>query len=167
VEEDKSKGATGVMFFRRDDVSDEIAQKAGEVRRLLKMPADQQKFMLTFSPVRGADDELAVGSRSMLQIMQAFASYLDVPEEDLKAHRAVPAFENEAPEESRQDPVRIYSGKDKPTDAFVAVRYRGHWFWIDDGDWRTKRALTAVMFFFTIAETGGSDNLPLITIPAQ
>jgi hypothetical protein len=166
VENDTANGSTGVMFFRRDDVSDEIAHKAGEVRRLLKMPADQQKFVLTFSPVRGADNELAVNSRSMLQIMGAFASYLDVPEEDLKAHRAVPAFENTDPA-SRQDAVRIYSGKDKPADAFVAVYYRNHWFWIDDGDWKTKRALTAVMFFFTIAETGSDDKLPLITIPAQ
>jgi hypothetical protein len=64
-------------------------------------------------------------------------------------------------------PVAIYSGKDKPADAFVAVQYRGHWFWINENDWKTKRALTAVMFFFTLAETGNSDKLPLITIPAQ
>jgi hypothetical protein len=63
--------------------------------------------------------------------------------------------------------VRIYIGKDKPADAFAAAPYRGHWFWIDDGDWRTKRALTAVMFFFTLADTGASEKLPLITIPAQ
>jgi hypothetical protein len=25
------------------------------------------------------------------------------------------------------------------------VHYRDHWFWIDDSDWQTKRALTAVM----------------------
>ena len=48
-----------------------------------------------------------------------------------------------------------------------AVRYRGYWFWIDDGDWKSKRALTAVMFFFTLAESGGEEKLPLITIPAQ
>jgi hypothetical protein len=166
VEADKPKGSTGVMFFRRDDLPAEIVEKANEIRRLLKMSPDQQKFTLIYSPVRGADNELAVSSRSMLQIMQAFASFLDVPEEDLKAHRATPAFESADPA-SRQYPVRIYSGKDKPSDAFVAVRYRNHWFWIDDGDLRTKRALTAVMFFFTIAETGSSENLPLITIPAQ
>ena len=50
--------------------------------------------------------------------------------------------------------MRIHSGKDKPADAFAAVHYRDYWFWVDDGDLRTKRALTAVMFFFTLAETG-------------
>jgi hypothetical protein len=63
--------------------------------------------------------------------------------------------------------VRIHSGREKPADAFVAVQYRKHWFWIDNCDWQTKRALMAIIFFFTLAETGGSEKLPLITIPAQ
>ncbi len=102
----------------------------------------------------------------MLQIMGAFATYVDVPEAHLKEHRTIPALESSAPE-SRQDRVRIHSGKEEPANAFVAVRYRDYWFWVDDGDWQTKRALTAVMFFFTLAETGSNDKLPLITIPAQ
>jgi len=166
VEEDKVKNATGVMFFRRDDVAPEIVEKTAEIRRLLKLPAEQHKFALSYSPVRGAESELAVNSRSMLQIMGAFASYLDVPEAHLKDHSAVPAFEKAATE-SGQNKVRIHSGKEKPANAFVAVRYRDHWFWIDEGDWQTKRALTAVMFFFTLAETGDTGKLPLITIPAQ
>jgi hypothetical protein len=166
VEEDKIKGSTAVMFFRRDDVPPEVLEKAAEVRRLLKLAAEPQKFSLTYSPVRGSDNELAVNSRSMLQIMGAFASYMDVPEAHLKDHSALPGIAASAAE-NRPDKVRIYSGKDKPSNAFAAVRYRGYWFWIEDGDWLTKRALTAVMFFFTLAETGGNERLPLITIPAQ
>jgi len=49
----------------------------------------------------------------------------------------------------------------------AAVQYRGNWFWVEDSDWLTKRALTAVMFVFTLADTGSPDKLPLITIPAQ
>lgn len=50
---------------------------------------------------------------------------------------------------------------------FCGSTYRDHWFWIDDGDLLTKRALTVVMLFFTLAESGSSDKQPLITIPAQ
>ena len=166
VEEDKAKGSTAVLFFRRDDVPAEILEKTAEIRRLLKLPGEAQKFALTYSPVRGADNELAVNSRSMLQIMSAFASHLDAPEAHLKEHSVLPAFETSTPEKSGER-VQIHSGKDKPSAAFAAVHYRDHWFWIDEGDWKTKRALTAVMFFFTLAETGSSDKLPLITIPAQ
>jgi hypothetical protein len=166
IEEDKAKGDSTVLFFRRDDMPADIVEKSAEVRRLLKLPPAMQKFRLIYAPGRGAEGELAVNSRSMLQIMGAFASYVDVPEAHLKDHSAVPAFEN-TPPESRRKTVRIYSGKDKPADAFAAVCYRNYWFWIDNGDWQTKRAITAVMFFFTLAETGSPEKLPLITIPAQ
>jgi len=166
VEENKNKGATGVVFFRREDIPPEILEKAAEVRRLLKMPAEVQKFTLTYSPGRTAADELAVNSRSMLQIMAAFASYVDVPEAHLKDHSAAPAPDTDSPQAAAQK-VRIYSGKNRPAAAFAAVRYRNYWFWIDDGDWRSKRALCAIMFFFTLTDTEAQGKLPLITIPAQ
>jgi len=119
-----------------------------------------------YSPGRGMDNELAVNSRSMMQILGAFASYIDVPDAHIQDHSAVPSFENAAAA-TRRGAVRIYSGKDKPEAAFAAVQYRDHWFWIDNGDLQTKRAMTAIIFFFTLAETGSSDKLPLITIPAQ
>jgi len=166
VEEDKAKGATAVLFFRRDDVSADIVEKAAEIRRLLKLSPDAQKFTLTYSPMRGTDNELTVNSRSMMQIMIAFSSYIDVPAAHLKDHSAMPSFESVAAD-NRTSQVQIHSGTDKPASSFAAVRYRDHWFWVDDGDWQTKRALTAVMFFFTLADTGDSGKLPLVTIPAQ
>jgi hypothetical protein len=165
VEEDKAKGSTAVLFFQRDDLPAEVRAKGAEVRRLLRLKPDQQRFVLTYSPMRGSDDELTVNSRSMLQILQAFASYVDVPEQHLQAKLAAPAFEH-APEAQR-DIGRIRSGRERPEQAFVAVQYRGQWFWVDDADWLTKRALAAVMFFFTLADTGPQEQLPLVTIPAQ
>jgi len=166
VEEDKAKGSTGVLFFRRDDVPADIVEKAAELKRLLKLPAEQQRYVLTYSPVRGAENELAVNSRSMFQILGAFASYVEVPETHLQAHRALPAIAS--PDQlDRRDSVSVRSGTEKPADAFAAVRYRDHWFWIDDGDLLTKRALTAVVYFFTLADTGSTERLPLVTIPAQ
>jgi len=166
VEDHEVKGSTGVVFFRRDDVPAEFAAKAAEIRRLLKLAPDQQKFELTYSPVRGTDAELAVNSRSMLQILAAFATYVEVPEAHVEDRSAVPALEGSAPG-GRPDRIRIHSGTEEPANAYAAVRYRDHWFWVDNGDWQTKRALTAVMFFFTLAETGAGDKLPLVTIPAQ
>ena len=166
VEEEKGKGQTAVLIFRRDDVSDVVAEKAAEIRKLLKLSAAQQRFVLTYSPVRGTENEMAVNSRSMLQIMGAFSTYLEAPESHLKDHSATPAFEN-ASVDRPQSAVKIHSGKVKPTDAFAAVFYRGYWFWVENGDWQTKRALTAIMYFFTLAETGDTGKLPLITIPAQ
>jgi hypothetical protein len=167
VEENKLQSSTGVVFFQRDEVPPEIIEKGAEIRRLLKLPAEPRKFVLTYSPARGAEGELAVNSRSMLQIMQAFASRLEVPEAHLKDHSAWPSVETATTAGSPQKNVRIHSGKDKPAGAFAAVRYRDYWFWVDNGDFQTKRALTLIMFIFTLADTGSPEKLPLVTIPAQ
>jgi len=166
VEENKDKTSTAVMFFRRDNLPPEMVDKIGEIRQLLKLPEGQQQFNLIYSPVLGATNELAVGSRSMLQIMAAMASYADVPESDLKDGRATPSLQS-TNSAVNTDPVKIKCSKDKPANAFASVRYRDQWFWVDDRDWRTKRAFTAIMFLFTMAETGADEKLPLITIPAQ
>lgn len=164
IEDDKARGNTGIVFFRRANLPPDVLEKAAEVRRLLHMSPDAQNFTLVYSPIAGGENELAVNSRSMLQILQAFASYVDVPPADL-ASRAAPPMSTDRPEAKR--PVTIRSGPDKPPSAFAAVPYRGHWFWVDDADWQTKRALSAVIVFFTLADTGGPERTPLITIPAQ
>jgi hypothetical protein len=165
VQEDKARGSTTVLFFHHDDLPAEVREKSAEIRRLLRLRSDQQQFVLSYAPMRGADDELAVNSRSMLQILQAFASYVDVPEQHVKDKLAAPAVSHATTDE--RDVGRIRSGPTRPDVAFAAVQYRGQWFWVDDSDWRTKRALSAVMLFFTLADTGSPERLPLVTIPAQ
>lgn len=166
VETDEQKGQTAVLFFQPENLPVEITEKVSEIEQVLGLNHGQRRYVIKYSPVRGEDDELAVNSRSMLQIMGAFASYMEVPESHLLDHSTYPTID--IPDsENRNRAVSIRSGVEKPEEAFASVFYRGHWFWIDEGDWGTKRALTAVMFFFTLADTGANENIPLITIPAQ
>jgi hypothetical protein len=102
----------------------------------------------------------------MLQIMAAIAGHIDVPEAHVQDRSAVAAFVDDTGENPVRQ-ARIRSGKERPEQAYAAVRYRDHWYWVDESDTLTKRAFTAVMFFFTLADTGTEDRLPLITIPAQ
>ena len=61
---------------------------------------------------------------------------------------------------------RIHSSADKPGNAFIAVPYRNHWFWIDDRDLRSKTLFSFLMFVFSLTETGGvKEGTPIITVP--
>jgi hypothetical protein len=62
--------------------------------------------------------------------------------------------------------IRIHSASRRPTDSFAAVRYRGHWYWIDDRDMRSKSLFTFLMFIFSLTETQGKEGAPIVTIPA-
>ena len=163
VEESKDKGSTTLLFFRRDNLPASTREALAEIRRLLHLPATGDRFILTYSPMPGGPGELSVSSRSMLQILLAFSSFVEVPEADLRNKVVAPAFEQSAD----QEVGRIRSGTTKPANAFAAVRYRGYWFWVDDSAWAAKRALTAVMFFFTLTETDTGQRVPLVTIPAR
>jgi hypothetical protein len=106
-------------------------------------------------------------TRSILHLMQTMASQVEVPAEDLAETRAVPGWESAQDQPGATRLVRIQSSKKKPTDTFVTINYRDHWFWIDDRDLRTKRVFAFMMMLFTLADTSDKENLPLITIPAQ
>ncbi len=156
-----------MVYFSADDLPPEIVNKIGEIRHLLKLPEGQSQFKLVYSSSTGGPDELAVGTRSMLQIMAAMASYTDVPTADLKDGTALSV--PESPDSANVgDPVKIKCSPEKPAHAFAMVRYRDQWFWVDDRDARTKRVFTSIMFLFTMmSDTSGEERLPTITIPAQ
>lgn len=160
VEVEKGSEETTVLFFRRDNITEDIKKKIAEAEQLLGLQSGQQRYKLISSPMRGGEGEISVNSRSMIQILLAFASYVDVPEDHVREGRAIPGLK------TGKNPLLIHSGKNRPADTFGAVHYRDYWFWIDDRDWQSKRALSIIMFFFTLTETGGSENLPVLTIPA-
>ena len=80
--------------------------------------------------------------------------------------RAAP--ETVSPASPAEAPLaRILSDIEPPLDAYVAVRYRNCWFWIDARDIESKRTFMFLRVFPSIAETGIMPQAPIITIPAN
>ena len=63
--------------------------------------------------------------------------------------------------------LQIVSGDKPPPEAYVAVPYKGRWFWIADTDIRSKYTFAFVMLLFSISETGVRGNAPVVTVPAS
>lgn len=156
---DKEKGI--VMVLRRDNVSDEVVAWGKEVRSLLGLSPTADRFNLIYSPLPASSDELAVGTRSILQMLQALSTYVDVPQEDVDQKRTV-SMPPVNPETKQI--LHVYCGDSKPSEAFVAVEYRHHWFWVDDRDWNSKRTLSTMLFLFTLSDSGTAELMPVLTI---
>jgi hypothetical protein len=110
----------------------------------------------------------AILSRSILEILVDLASLISVPEAHVLERRVRPTHEDEGDPAGPLPPlIRIGNTVERPADAFAAVRYRGHWFAIDDHDMPSKRLFTFLMFLFTLVETGGKEGAPIVTISAQ
>src|SRR5262249_9724110 len=105
---------------------------------------------------------------SVMQILVDFASYIDVPASEVAGGRVFAA--ERSAEQLRMFPplLRVRTGEAAPPDAYVAARYRDRWFWIDDGDTQSKRALSALQLLFSLTETGTPQGAaPVVTIPAR
>lgn len=163
VQQDAQKQQTTLVTFRSKGISEQTLADIRELRQLLNLDSDATELKLVFSATAGNDKELAILTRSLLHIMNTMAAQVEVPAEHIAAGRASPGLAGSGPTHL----ARILCTREKPSDAFVAIPYRDHWFWIDDRDLKTKRAFGFIMMLFTLSDTGEKDHLPLITIPAQ
>lgn len=61
--------------------------------------------------------------------------------------------------------MHIQSSPEQSQDAFLAVPYRDHWFWIDDLDMLSKHTFSFAMFLYSLAQTGRGQREPVLTVP--
>jgi hypothetical protein len=165
-EKDDGKQKTMVVF-RKEDIGADIEAEIDSVKKLLGLNPESQEFKIVYGALAKDDQEIAILSRSMLEILFELGSYIEVPESHVAENRATPAIVDDMDTATNIPPlIRIQSGEEKPSDGFVVVYYRDHWFWIDDRDFKSKRMFSFLMFLFTLAETGTPTQPPLLTIPA-
>jgi hypothetical protein len=131
-------------------------------------PLSFQDIRVVYGSAAANDKELAILSRSIFEILVDLLSFISVPEADVLERRVGPTYEDEMGSEGPIPPLsRIDNSAERPGDAFAGVRYRGHWFAIDDHDMPSNRLCTFLMFIFTLVETGSKEGAPVMTIPAQ
>lgn len=167
IKQGEANQQTAILTFRNKNISPELIDEIHELRALLQLDPDAPEIRLAFGPTAVDNKELAVVTRSMLQQMAIMASQTEVPPEDVTQGRATPGWESATNNLTSPRLIRIRCSENEPPNAFVAIPYRNHWFWIDDTDLKSKRAFSFMMLLFTLADTGQTTSLPLITIPAQ
>jgi len=157
-----------VMFFYRENIAPEMAAAFVELRTLLGLRPGQGEITVSYGFLPATDREMVMLTRSMMQIMVALAAHVTVPPEHVAEGRTVPAIAGDSKDfkDDLGQFIKINSGTDKPENAYTAVKYRDHWFWVDDRDFKSKRAFAFLMILFSLTESGGQTDLPLVTIPA-
>lgn len=174
---------TGAVSLRRERRGqEEVARlllargRSGEVARDLELVATilglrldrGGELVLTTGAVPGSDQELAVLSRSMMEILLELGQGIVVPEAHVVAGRTTTAARTVGAEHPWDRPfVRIHAGPARPAEPFVAVRYRDSWYWVEDGDRASKGVLSFLMLLFSLAETGLPRQAPVLTVPAN
>jgi hypothetical protein len=157
-------GETTVLFFHRDHLGPELGAAVAELDRLLGLRPGALETRVVYGLLPKSDTEVAMLTRSMLQIMIGFATQVEVPPEHVQEGRTMPTL-GAGDDSSRM--IQIRHSNERPENAFTAVKYRDYWFWIDDRDFASKRAFGFLMILFSLTESGAKEGLPLVTIPAS
>jgi hypothetical protein len=125
-----------------------------------------REFQVVYGTVASNDREIALLTRSILEILRDVASYITVPDAHVADRRVGPTPEDDVGPNGPIPPlVRIHSSVERPADAFVAVPYLDNWFYIDNKDLPSKQKFSSLMFIFTFVETGSKEAAPVLTIP--
>jgi hypothetical protein len=163
----KTQEMEGIVMSFRGKVDPSVQEDILFVRKTLGLDPSASDIKVVYGSVAKDDKELALLTRSMLEIIIDMASYIDVPPAHVEDKRVNPTMPGETTNGAPVPPlIRIYSSADKPADAFIAVPYRNYWYWIDDRDLRSKGLFSFLMFVFSLTETGGAkEGAPVITVP--
>ena len=157
---------TAVMFLR-PSTDEAAAAPARRIRDLLALDESAGEFHITYGIHPENNREIAMSSRSILQVLIDLASYFDVPETD-RTEGSVYGVRR-TPQQERMFPplITVRCGPSAPGNAYVSVNYRNHAFWIDDRDIQSKQMFNFTMLLFSLTETGTEQAAPIVTIPAR
>lgn len=148
------------VFLALGDDRSPAGDAARQVRRLLGLPAGVRELEVVYGRQPRGPGQMAVLTRSVLQVLYELGAQIEVSAADVARGETRPT-----------DPgdrlIRVLQGDRAPPDAYAAVPYRGRWFWIEAGDYRSKGAFTFAHVLQVLAESGQGQPTPIVTIPAQ
>ena len=164
--EARKDGSAVVVVLRKADMDAGLLEDIRRVRELLGLEKGIGEFEVTYGLVPRGPREVAMLSRSMLELLLELGFGIELPASHATDGRATPG-RRQAGDAPASALVRIHSGTAAPADSYTAVPYKGFWFWIDDRDIASKRTFTFLLILFSLAETGQGAAAPVVTVPAR
>jgi hypothetical protein len=165
----KDSHESALLSFPSTAVDAEVSALVREFCDLLGLDQGADQYKIVSGNIPGNNREIAMQTSSVMRIMAFLAARVEVPEKDMAEKRALAGIREAVANVGREGRfvIRSSNGDGEPKEAFAAVKYRNHWFWIDDRDIASKQIISFLVLVFTLADTGSDKPLPLVTIPAQ
>ena len=109
-------------------------------------------------------DEVTIRVRSILDLMGFLSRGVEIPQAHRERNFAEVAAGGED-EVLRRIPLHVHSQVEPPEDAFVAVQFEGHWFYIVQSDHQSKRSFGLLEYLFQMQAPQTPTAGPLLTVP--
>ncbi len=140
------------------------SEAARELRSLLGMEPGIEAFRLVPPSGIRRNDEVRLAGRSLLGTLFFLSQNVEPP----SAHQTQGLVKDPDGAGSwtslTGNLLRVASSESEPSDAFVRIRYRGHWYFITDNDLNSKATFNLLMYLLSLQSAGSKSVDAMLTV---
>lgn len=141
-----------------------------ELKTLLHTKLCRAEFELAAGHMKRGDSVLQIQTRSVLGALYNLSHAVAVPDQHKDAgfvtDSAIEADSTQTWREFLNGQFQVRSAKAYPDHAFAKIRYRDHWYWIDDHDLESKTTFSLILFLLSLQSAASDGVAPLLTVNA-
>jgi hypothetical protein len=136
---------------------------------MLRLTPEKTHYPMIRNEMDHNPNLLSLRTRSVMGLLYYLSQSVEVPQEDVrKGKLTTTKYEDGRPfywSDLFSNLFQIKSSSEKPSDAFVSIKYRGSWFYIDDTDVESKRTYSLFSQIFAIQAGNIKVERPTLTLP--
>ena len=152
----------------RPEMRGQHAAEVAELHKLLGIGTGRNAYKLVWQSTRQEPDELALKGRSLLGVLYYVSQGVEPPPEHVDAGLVTLTRDADGQpfDWSRVTGrlMRVHASKEPPTNAYVRIRYRDHWFYIADDDLNAKTTFALLTYLFSLQSTASESTAPVLTV---
>jgi len=164
---DKAPRPVEIRIAEKALDSDEVKQFCD----LLGLERGSTHFALTTAVGGAGQDSIAVVTRSLIGSLFYVSQSVEAPAEDERANRVTVSRDAQGNrfdwQEVTGELMHIHSCRKRPDNAYIAIHYRGSWFYIDDSDLTSKSTFSLLMQLFALQAGEVKSTGPILTLPVN
>ncbi len=168
LSQDRESGETSIRVPKPES-DPERAEILSRVREILKLDDGHETFRLTTRSARLSSDAIVLTGRSLLGALFFLSHSVDPP----ATHETKGLVTVMAPGEGNAQDwdtvsgnlLKVSSAESPPTEAFVRIRYRDHWFYIEDADLNSKATFNLLTYLLSLQSAGQGGIDAMLTVP--
>ncbi len=136
---------------------------------MLRLTHGRTEYPIRMNDIDHNPNLIRLRTRSVMGILYLLSQSVETPEEDVRNGKLTTTkYEDGLPfnwSDLFSNLFQIKSTSEKPSDAFVSIKYRGSWFYIDDTDVESKRTYALFSQIFAIQAGKIEVERPTLTLP--
>ncbi len=136
---------------------------------ILRLTPEMREYPIRRNDIDHNPNLLRLRTRSVMGLLYYLSQSVEVPEDDVRRGKLTTTkYADGSPfywSDLFSNLFQIKSSSEKPSDAFVSIKYRGSWFYIDDTDVESKRTYALFSQIFAIQAGKIKAERPTLTLP--